>query len=483
MARVYFDIVLATGDCLMRRVLRFLLGAALMILGFLFVWAGGSLVEAIRDSSLGGPEPAAQSWRWHRALTPAFEKWARARRSNDAAKHLSLNNISGTEWPLFGAVYYLRATENLDQAWQRSPRGEQPSKYARRAIDAAADLLADPAQADWVVRHWGKSDYIKKENVFYRMLLIDGLASQWSLLGSTPHADLLREQVTGLATELAESANGLLADYPQQTFPADVAAAWHAIRRADKFLGTDHDEMAKTAIRGFVGTMAPDGELPPYAWFGDPIVATPVRGSANAWLLHHAPFLWPDAARLWFSAHNRRFWQPSGWLAGYREYDQLDQPWFEMDVDSGPVVGGLGTSASAFGIGATRSMGDTRKARKLSLQAIAASWPLPNGRLLVPMLLSDSLNAPLLGEAAMLYNLSQPVATGLVLTEEPESLSDVPYAVWTVLLLQIVFGIAMILRGAKSMNHVVRSRAQTTRTPTIRSPRSPDCRIRRRLGW
>jgi hypothetical protein len=429
----------------MLRVLSALFGALLFVMGACALWAGGELLLAMRDPALGGPQPAAATWRWHRALTPAYERWARRRLASDEATRLPLEDVAGTEWPLFGSVYYLRATENLDRAWQQSRVGPRPADYARGAIDAAAALVADPSQAHWVMRHWGAADYLHRENVFYRMLLIDAIATQWRLLHATPHAALLHEQVDAFAEELAASSKGLLADYPQQTFPADVAAAWHAILRADDVLGTDHREAAAHALRGFVGTMAPDGELPPYAWFGDPETATSVRGSANAWLLHHAPFLWPEQARTWFAAGNRRFWHASPWMSGYREYDQADPYATGMDVDSGPIVAGLGASASAFGIGAARSVGDTARARILALEGIAVSLPLPNGRLLLPRLASDAVDAPLLGEAAMLYNLTQPPAPGFE-TLSPES-APIPAFAWIVLALLLLLGTLLLSRG------------------------------------
>lgn len=376
------------------------------------------------------------------------------------ARQLSIHDISGTEWPLFGAVYYLRATENLDRAWLRSRSGARPADYARVAINAAADLLADPVQADWVQRHWGTDDYLHRENVFYRMLVIDGLATQARLLGGTPHESLLRTQVLSLAAELSASPSGLLADYPQQTFPADVAAAWHAIRRADEHLGTDHHAGAIRGLRGFTGTLSPHGGLPPYAWFGDdPPRPTQVRGSANAWLLHHAPFLWPTQAERWFTAHNRDFWQASWWLVGYREFDRNERVTDPGDVDSGPIIGGLGTAASAFGIGATRSMGDGTRARALSLQAIAMSWPLPNGRLLLPRVLSDLAHAPMLGEAALLYNLTQPPAPDISHRGTAGSAElKVPGMAWAVLSFQIMLAACALVGGARLLQRQWRKR-------------------------
>jgi len=62
----------------------------------------------------------------------------------------------------------------------------------------------------------------------------------------------------------------------------------------------------------------------------------------------------------------------------------------------------------------------------------------------MPRLASDAVDAPLLGEAAMLYNLTQPPARGF------EASSSQPIAipgfVWIVLMLQVAFGV-LLLRG------------------------------------
>jgi hypothetical protein len=70
------------------------------------------------------------------------------------------------------------------------------------------------------------------------------------------------------------------------------------------------------------------------------------------------------------------------------------------------VVAGHGISASAFGLGAARINGRMDQAYPLSAEILAFSWPLPDGTLLLPRLLSDTTDAPLVGEASILYNLT-----------------------------------------------------------------------------
>ena len=82
-----------------------------------------------------------------------------------------------------------------------------------------------------------------------------------------------------------------------------------------------------------------------------------------------------------------------------------------FDVDAGPVLAGYGTAANVFGIGAARANGDFEHAYPLSAQALVASWPLPDGRLLGPRFLSNLSDAPYTGESALLFSLTREPAT------------------------------------------------------------------------
>src|SRR5207244_457063 len=104
----------------------------------------------------------------------------------------------------------------------------------------------------------------------------------------------------------------------------------------------------------------------------------------------------PETAQQWYIRYEEHFWQEGRFFAGFREFPrEASIPnWQLFDVDAGPVLAGYGTAASAFGIGAARVNGHFRHAYPLSAQALVASWPLPNGRLLGPSLLSNLSDAP-----------------------------------------------------------------------------------------
>ncbi len=387
-------------------------GLAVALSLYLFLLPAALLVWDLRDPGLRGAQIPRCALRWHKSLSPKYEKWARQRVASGRAGHLTTANIAGTEWPLFGSVFYLWATEALQEAVQedvslcRTP----PNQYARGAIEAAAALVADPNHAGWVKQHWGPA-YLEKENLFYRMLLIGALTSFQKLSGDAKYEGLLRRQVESLAQELDESPYGLLDDYPGQCYPVDIVPAIAAIRRADAVLGTDHSAFVARAIRGFQGECLDRSTGLP-AYFVDSRTGRArdsARGVGLSFMLIWAPQLWPETAHQWYDKYEQQFWQEGTWMAGFREYPRgIEFGWLSMnDVDAGPVIGGYGVAASAFGIGAARATGRSDQAYKLAAEGLVASWPLPDGTLLTPRILSNLSDAPYLGEAATLFALTR----------------------------------------------------------------------------
>ena len=185
-----------------------------------FLWPAFELIRSFFDPALNGQGVPRLARQLHYSLTPRYARWATERTGSQRAAKLSISNVSGTEWPLYGSVFYLWAEEALQAEWERdhSLFPEEPRVFARSAIEAAARLVADPSHAGWVKKYWGDR-YLERENVFYRMLLISALASHRRLTGSDEFMPLLRSQTDGLAAELNASRFGLLDDYPGQCYP------------------------------------------------------------------------------------------------------------------------------------------------------------------------------------------------------------------------------------------------------------------------
>ena len=384
--------------------------------------------------------------RTHRLLTNRYERWLRRRIDSKRATELSISNIPGTEWPLFGTVFYLWATEAIEEELLRDKNNSLslPSEYAKDTIKLAAQFLADPNQAVWVKNHWGKN-YLDKENLFYRMLLINGLLSYQKITGDKTYEGILRGQVTSLAQELDQSPYGLLDDYPGECFPIDIIAAIAGIKRADEILGADHSMFVKSALRGFQGNrLAPDTLLPAYnvdsrTGYG----LSSARGIGMSFMLIWAPELWKEVAIDWYSKYKNLYWQGKWGMVGFREFPRkrVNTDWW-MDADSGPVIGGFGVAATAFGLGAARANNYFNDAYILSSEVIVLSWPLLDGTLLGARLLSNVTDAPYLGETNLLFLLTrQPKLDNVNII-----VKKIPALVYIVILLFFFVGLLYIFR-------------------------------------
>jgi hypothetical protein len=167
-----------------------------------------------------------------------------------------------------------------------------------------------------------------------------------------------------------------------------------------------------------------------------------------SFMLTWAPQLWPKTAQDWYARYTGQFWQEGLFFAGFREFPKdIDVGWLNMsDVDAGPVICGYGVAASAFGAGAARAMGRTDQAYKLAAEALVASWPLPDGTLLVPRVLSKVSDAPYLGEAATLFALTRTPVLQVQGSAKPSLPIIVPLGVFALLVLGAYEVAAAILK-------------------------------------
>jgi hypothetical protein len=461
--------------------------AAVALVACLFIYPPVRAALDIRDPALLQPGTPKIAWRLCKNLSPRYAKWATERVAQGRAEPLSTSDISGTEWPLFGSVFYLWGIENLQPAWDAGARetGVEPKVFAREAIVAASELVIDPKHASWVKKHWGE-DYLHRENVFYRMLVIAALTSREKLLHDGAHMDLLRDQVETLAKDLDESKTGLLDDYPGECYPGDVMAAVMCIKRADVVLGTDHSTFVSRALRAFTGTRTSRYQLPPYsASSSNGLPTSEARGCANSYMCLTAPELWPAQARQWYALYDRFFWQKRITAFGFREFPNdparartksarqsvgatayrglLNNTDWGIDVDAGPVIAGHGLAASAFGVGAARKNGRFDQAFPLAAEMLATIGELPNGVLAMPRLLSNLSDAPMLGEAAILWLLSIQPEKGFPL----KTGGSIPPYVYIVLATAFLFGIWRILAAIYAFFEARRGPEPEVRMPIL----------------
>jgi len=177
-----------------------------------------------------------------------------------------------------------------------------------------------------------------------------------------------------------------------------------------------------------------------------------------------APELWPAQAKQWYELYDRFFWQQRITAVGYREYpkDVPHSDW-TMDVDAGPVIAGHGVAASAFGIGAARKNGRFDRAYPLATEMLATVGELPNGVLAIPRLLSNLSDAPMLGEAAILWQLSTQPEKGFAV----KTGGSIPAYVYIVLVSVFLFGVWRILEAIWTFREARRPPEPVVWTPKL----------------
>lgn len=91
------------------------------------------------------------------------------------------------------------------------------------------------------------------------------------------------------------------------------------------------------------------------------------RGCAQSYLSRYLPEADPALSATWWTAYREHFLVRVAGLPGFREWPSGVER--KADIDSGPILLGVGAAASAFGIAAARAQGDAALAVQLESSA------------------------------------------------------------------------------------------------------------------
>ncbi len=86
----------------------------------LFLYPALQILLGIFDPALHGPGISRTAWNLHDSITPRFAQWATERVAKGRATQLNVEDVAGTEWPLYGSVFCLWGEESLQAAWKQS---------------------------------------------------------------------------------------------------------------------------------------------------------------------------------------------------------------------------------------------------------------------------------------------------------------------------------------------------------------------------
>jgi hypothetical protein len=401
----------------------------------LFVYPALVLSALLLESTLKSTGQSRMVPGWFVASSSRFINWADEFSDTQFAATVYHDDVAASEWPMFGAVLFLVTANDLHQ--QGLINGQ--TGVVRKAAEKAVSIVASPTTATWVKTKWG-NHYLERENVFYRMLLILGLSAFEELTGDQQHRSVMSEQRKTLAAELSAAHLHLKDDYPGECYPNDILWAVAAIQRAANLEETNHHELVTSLMTVFDGPVKAKEGLPAFQMDANSgRIVQHARGCGNSGILLFAAELDSEIARRWYDAYEQYFWTNNRWYSGFREFPHGATDAFD-DVDSGPVVWGVGSVASAFGIGAAKTVGRLDHAVPLTYEAIAASWPTPLGFLVPGIMGKLAAQSWCLGEVALLFSMTRPLPDSELV---PNS-GRIPGMVWAYLFLYAGSGLFFI---------------------------------------
>jgi hypothetical protein len=286
------------------------------------------------------------------------------RLSNQVATHLDApvstahfqtgSELFDAEW-VFGT--YMMAAMGFAQLGLAHP--EVKSENTARA-DRAIETLIGPAGTAFDTAQWGESalgtldtDHGHAAYLGYVNLAIGARRAlepdaRWVELNDRITAALERRM---LAAPLA-----VIETYPGQVFPVDCAAALGSIGLHERVTGVDHHAVREHFHRSITAHYLDARGLLVQRASVTGEVRDGARGSGTMLASYFLSFGDPSlSAALWSSGKSAFYTQRVGFGAVH-EYpaDRVGRG----DIDSGPIVFGLGLSATGFALGASRAQED-----------------------------------------------------------------------------------------------------------------------------
>ncbi|MBH24279.1 MAG: hypothetical protein CMH57_07495 [Myxococcales bacterium] len=240
------------------------------------------------------------------------------------------------------------------------------------AMEACLDWMVTPEAMAFGAASWGERGKATEALTAHAYLgYLNVALSMHRTHAPTSRFAALNDQLTGaLAARLRDEPPWALATYPGEMYPADVSTVVASIALYDDATGADHAATLTPWVRRLLlAARDPDTGLlaqslhPPTGR----VVDGP-RASGTAFVAYFLAFADVEASRGLWEALKAHCYGTTLGFGGIDEYPPGASGGFG-DVDSGPVVFGVGTSATGFAIAAARIHGDGEAYRALARTA------------------------------------------------------------------------------------------------------------------
>ncbi|MEA2028455.1 MAG: hypothetical protein U9N49_05720 [Campylobacterota bacterium] len=424
--------------------LKILIASLMILLKFaLFIYPAIIITLILFDPKLKTTGQSSLVPHWFGTTTYKFNHWAKEYIESKRATTYKSTDVAATEWPMFGAVFYLQSLRSLHEKGLIDIK----QNHFQQALQYAVTIVSSPDTATWVKKRWKKRylktgiSYLESENVFYRMLLIMGLADYQAITKDKTYESLMNKQYLSLYDELLRAKYHVRDDYPDECYPVDVLWALEAIARANKLSQNPIDitPLKNAMLQTFDTTLKSKTSLPAFQVNSQTgAIIQEARGVGTSGMLFHVASLDINRAKKWYASYEEHFLKSSDWFTGFREFPK-GEPSF-MDADTGPIINEYGSVASLFAIGSSKSVGRIDHSALLSIEAVAYAWPTPLGFLLPSLMGKVAVDSWALGDVALIYSMTREIKSDEVTAFE----GSTPWSVWVILNLFLTLGSLLI---------------------------------------
>jgi hypothetical protein len=191
-----------------------------------------------------------------------------------------------------------------------------------------------------------------------------------------PEVAIHDDLVDALERRMGASTSAVIETYPGEAYPADVSAVMGAIGQRARIAGTDTSDLVTRWSRLARASLVDPGSGLLYQSV-DPATAAPTdgpRASGTALAVYFLSFVDPALSRDLYRALVATCYREPFGFGALREYPPGTSG--QGDVDSGPVILGLGASATGFTLAGARIHSDPRVHAAIFRTAVLAGWPV-----------------------------------------------------------------------------------------------------------
>jgi len=197
----------------------------------------------------------------------------------------------------------------------------------------------------------------------------------YSLLNNDGKFEQLHRKLSdAIGRRMAKYPHRHIETYPYETYPPDNTVAAASLRVADMTLGTNYDGLVDEWVQ-----QSKKIEWQPYGLVvfqidsetGEPLQTC--RGANIAWNSFFLPLVDRDYAKIQFDRFKKNMLRRFAGFAAFKEYPKGDL--FRVDCDTGPVILGMGGTATGFSVAGAKSTKDHKLLTELlrSIEIVGVS--------------------------------------------------------------------------------------------------------------